>query len=258
MDNRAIGVFDSGLGGLTAVKEIRKYLSGEGVVYFGDTGRIPYGTRGNDTIIKYAKQDIRFLRSFDVKCVVAACGTVSSVALPHLEQLEVPVVGVIEPAVEAAKKATVNGKIGVVGTPATIRSRAYERGLAGYQVMSKACPLLVSLVEDGRQDHIVTKLMVEEYLSTLVEGGIDTLILGCTHYPIIEHVIREFCGDGIALISPGVETARYVKTLIEPCDTVGSERYFVSDSVEQFSHLAGLFLGGEPPKDVTHVAIEEY
>ena len=258
MDNRAIGVFDSGLGGLTAVRELRKEWPNESVVYFGDTGRVPYGTRSADTIYKYAKQDIRFLQTFDVKCIVVACGTVSSTALPRMEDTGLPVVGVINPAVEAAKKATKNGRVGVIGTPATIRSGSFERGLAGLFVATNACPLLVPLVEDGRNEHKVTEMLVDEYLTPILETGVDTLILGCTHYPIIAQMMARRCGDSVTLIDPGAETVRQLRKVIEPCEGHGSERYFVSDSTEQFAKLAGIFLGGPAPADVTQIPIEEY
>jgi glutamate racemase len=258
LDNRAIGVFDSGLGGLTAVRELRRALPQESLVYFGDTGRVPYGTRSAETIFKYAKQDIRFLLSFNVKCIVVACGTVSSAALPRLGDIGLPVIGVIEPAVEAAKAATKNGRIGVVGTPATIRSGAYERGLSDYEVASNACPLLVPLVEDGRNTHRITEMLVDEYLTPLLEKGIDTLIMGCTHYPLIAPLIAARCGDGVTLIDPGAETVRRLQSLISPCDGQGRERYYVSDSTEQFARLAGAFLGGPAPADVTQIPIEEY
>ncbi|MBQ2670200.1 MAG: glutamate racemase, partial [Clostridia bacterium] len=188
MNNKSIGVFDSGLGGLTAVKQIMKELPNENIIYFGDTGRVPYGTRSRDTILKYTRGDIRFLKTFDVKVIVIACGTASSAALPMIKnEFDVPIVGVIDAAVYAAVRATKNTKIGVIGTSGTIKSGEYEKQIKAYdssmEVYSKACPMFVPLVENGYFDSPVTKLIVEEYLEDIRSEGVDTLILGCTHSP---------------------------------------------------------------------------
>ena len=271
MDNRAIGVFDSGLGGLTAVHALRRLLPEEDVVYFGDTGRIPYGTRSAETIIKYARQDLRFLMDHQLKCVVVACGTVSSVALPELRSMtDLPVLGVIRSTVDAAVQATDNGRIGVIGTNATIRSGTYQRGLAeanaSLTVVPKACPLLVSLVEDGRflPGERVAELLVEEYVTPLLEQGIDTLILGCTHYPLMTQIFRNLCGGGVTLIDPGFETVRDLRRLLRKSDQLGGlgeqglERYFVSDSTESFLQYAGMFLGGPVSGPVERIDIETF
>ena len=197
MDKRAIGVFDSGLGGLTAVKEIMERLPNENLIYFGDTGRVPYGTRSEETIIRYSRQDIRFLQSFDVKMIVVACGTVSSVALPIIKgEFGVPIVGVVEATADAAVKATRNNKIGIIGTQGTISSGAYSRRIhsekSNIRTYSRACPLFVPLVENGHFDTQVTRLVIEEYLADIKKQGIDTLILGCTHYPLLEKAIADF------------------------------------------------------------------
>ena len=209
MDNRPIGVFDSGLGGLTSVRELRRLLPGEDIVYFGDTGRVPYGSRSREIILQYARQDIAFLLSQNVKCIVAACGTVSS-TYPSEEaaKLPVPYMGVVSSAARRAARATRNRRIGVIGTSATIRSHSYEqilrRLVPGAEITARACPLFVSLVENGYVDgsapdcQQVTRLVIAQYLQEVREAGVDTLILGCTHYPLLAGMIGEYmgpCGD---------------------------------------------------------------
>ncbi len=271
MDSRAIGVFDSGLGGLTAVSALRELLPQEDVVYFGDTGRVPYGTRSAQTIFRYAAQDVRFLLGHDIKCIVVACGTVSSVALPKLLELtDVPILGVIDPAVRAAVRATKNGRIGVVGTSATIRSGTYREGLlaanAHLEIISKPCPLLVPLVEDGRffEGSAVTELLVEEYLTPLLRQDIDTLILGCTHYPLLTGIFSKLCGPNVTLINPGHEAIASLKTLLEKGDALrggdapADEQYYVSDSEQQFLQYAEMFLRGQVQGRVQRIDIESY
>ena len=210
MDDRPIGVFDSGLGGLTAVRELCRLLPEEDIVYFGDTGRVPYGSRSRETIVKYAQQDVAFLRTFDLKAIVIACGTVSTTALDVLAaENPMPVLGVVAPAAEAAARATRNGKIGLIGTQATIRSGAYERLIhgenAGARMLSQACPLFVPLVENGRfrPGDVVIETVAAEYLAPLREAGVDTLVLGCTHYPLLEEIIGAYMGPAVRLISAG-------------------------------------------------------
>ena len=188
MDHRPIGVFDSGLGGLTAVRELRRLLPGEDIIYFGDTGRVPYGSRSREILVRYARQDVAFLRTFDLKAIVVACGTVSTTALEVLvRENDIPVWGVVEPAAQAAAQATRNGRVGLIGTQATIRSGAYERQIAqenpAIQVLTGACPLFVPLVENGRfrPGDIVAETVAAEYLAPMREAGVDTLVLGCTH-----------------------------------------------------------------------------
>ena len=267
MDQRPIGVFDSGLGGLTAVRELCRLLPGEDVVYFGDTGRVPYGSRSRETIIKYARQDVAFLRTFDLKAIVIACGTVSTTALDLLrEENPIPVLGVVEPAARAAAQATRSGVIGLIGTQATIRSGAYERYIAAAnpaaRVMAKACPLFVPLVENGRVNpgDIVIETVVEEYLSPLKEAGVDTLVLGCTHYPLLERVIGAFMGPDVTLINAGAEGAREACRALTASDalasrTAGESRYFVSDSTADFSRLATIFLQEDVTGQVKQVEI---
>lgn len=270
MDNRPIGVFDSGLGGLTAVKELLQILPHENIVYFGDTGRVPYGSRSRETIIKYARQDAAFLKSNDVKMIIVACGTASSVAGSVGDDLDVPYIGVLRPAAMAAAAATKNRRVGVIGTTATIRSGSYRRALAeidpAIEVLDRDCPLFVPLVENGfiADNEEVTRLVAERYLAPLREADIDTLILGCTHYPIIQHIISAIVGQGVKLIDSGRETALYAAKLLEKehllsdRETEGESQFFVSDRVEGFSQIAEIFLGRDVKSDVSHVDIESF
>lgn len=269
MDQKPIGVFDSGLGGLTAVRELKRLLPGEDIVYFGDTGRVPYGSRSKDTIIKYAQQDVAFLRTFDLKAIMIACGTVSTTALDLLSaENPIPILGVVEPAAVAAAGSTHNGKIGLIATQASIRSGAYERYIAREnpeaQVFAKACPLFVPLVENGRihRGDVVIETVVAEYLAPLKEAGVDTLVLGCTHYPLLGEVIGDFMGPDVALISAGGEGARAVARRLTEDDALaqrdkGSARYFVSDTVDDFARLATAFLQEEVAGQVQQVDIEK-
>lgn len=268
MDRRAIGVFDSGLGGLTAVRELRRCLPGEDIVYFGDTGRVPYGPRGAETIQKYASQDSRFLLSHDVKMIIAACGTVSSVAAEVLNGLPVPAIGVVTPAAAAAAAATKNHKIGVIGTAATIRSGAFQTYLqnTSCEVFTQACPLLVSLVESGwiEPEDPVVSLTLSRYLAPLIEQGIDTLILGCTHFPLLAPAIRRLVGDEVTLIDTGKEAALSCRALLKeqallsPQTVGGNVRFFVSDRPEGFSAVANMFLGETVPHDIRQVDLESW
>lgn len=267
VDKRAIGVFDSGLGGLTAVKEIMRRLPNENLVYFGDTGRVPYGTRSNETIIKYSRQDIRFLESFDVKLIVVACGTVSSVALPVVkDECSVPVTGVVEAAADAAVRATKNNKIGIIGTQGTIASGAYLKRILeknpDMKTYSRACPLFVPLVENGHFDTPVARLVIEEYLEDIKKEGTDTLILGCTHYPLLEKAIAEYMGSGVTLINSGAETAKRIEKeyprLLNGEQNKAEYRYYVSDDIAGFERLASEFLNHSINGQVAKINIEKY
>ena len=271
MDKRPIGVFDSGLGGLTAVRELRRLLPGEDIVYFGDTGRVPYGSRSKDTIVKYARQDAAFLNTFAPKAIVIACGTVSANALEVLRQENsIPVLGVVEPAAQAAALASKNGKIGLIGTEASIRSGAYEDALAALrpdaQVVPKACPLFVPLVENGRfkPGDAVAELVVAEYLEPLKQAGVDTLVLGCTHYPLLREVIAAYMGSEVTLIDAGGACAHRVGEVLAVNDARsgwtggGKCRYFVSDSVDGFARLASLFLGEDVTDAVEQIDITAF
>lgn len=269
-EHSAIGVFDSGLGGLTAVKELIHFLPHENIVYFGDTGRVPYGNRSKETITRYAMQAARFLESKDIKILIAACGTVSSVAGDLGKEFHIPYTGVVCPTACAAAKATKNKKVGVIGTTATINSCSYKMAIEAIdnniQVFQQDCPLFVPLVENGFIDRndIVVKTVVQRYLQSFIENEVDTLILGCTHYPILRDVIADVMGDNVVLIDSGKETARYAAKLIKEHNLLntqtvaGSCDYYVSDTVESFSRLAGLFLGNSVDQDVHRIKIEHY
>ena len=230
---------------------------------------MPYGSRSRDTIIKYARQDVAFLRTFDLKAIVIACGTVSTTALDLLSaENPIPILGVVEPAAAAAAHATKNGRIGLIGTQASIRSGAYERCIAREnpeaQVFAQACPLFVPLVENGRihRGDVVIETVVAEYLTPLKEAGVDTLVLGCTHYPLLGEVIGDFMGPGVTLISAGGEGARAVARRLTQDNALarrekGSARYFVSDTVDDFARLATAFLREEVAGQVEQVDIEK-
>lgn len=265
-----IGVFDSGLGGLTAVRELRRLLPGEDIVYFGDTGRVPYGTRGADIIIRYAKQDIAFLLEQNVKYIVAACGTVSS-TLPsaYTDALPVPYTGVVQSAARAAARATKTGRVGVIGTPATIQSGSYHTALSALlpaaRITATACPLFVPLVENGYFDagNVVTRLVARDYLREIKAAGVDTLILGCTHYPLVAPILGELMGPEVTLIDPGRETARDMRAALADAGLLrdgahGEARYFVSDSTESFARLSDWFLGEYAGGPVTRISVDGY
>lgn len=266
----AIGVFDSGLGGLSAVKELMNVLPNENIVYFGDTGRVPYGNRSRDTIIKYAHQDVNFLLKNNVKVIIAACGTVSSVATDLYTGLSVPFTGVVNPTAEAAAKATKNGRIGVIGTSATISSHSYKRRLSeinpDFEIFEKDCPLFVPLVENGFTDpeDIIVKSVVERYTTELTEKDVDTVILGCTHYPLLTEAIQKVMGEDVTLINSGQATAIYTAELLKEQnlrrnDTAqGKYSFYVSDTPDDFEAMAGMFLGRDIRHQVVQIDIEEY
>jgi len=257
MDNRPIGVFDSGVGGLTAVKELHKVMPNEDIVYFGDTGRVPYGPRSRQTIRKYARQDIRYLLRQDVKAIVAACGTVSSnFAEEDARELgvDVPYTGVVLPASRSACALSARGRIGVMATAASIRSGAYSRAVCairpGAKVFGAPCPLLIPLVENGmiQRDNQITRLSLEMYLKNVIEEKVDTLILGCTHFPLLYDSINDVLGYKVTLIDSGAAAAQHMKALL--CerdaltgrDTPGRTSYHVSDTVDSFTEVAQYFL----------------
>lgn len=262
MNNYAIGVFDSGVGGLTAVRELNKLLPNENIIYFGDTARIPYGSRSRETVLRYANEDIDFLRKHNIKMIIAACGTVSSVIGTMSEIDGIPFTGVLLPAAQTACSATKNGRIGVIGTPATIRSGAFAKAIKTIRpntvVFGNACPLFVHLVENGYIDrnNQITKLVAEEYLEPIKKENVDTLILGCTHYPIIKDIIADYMGSDVTLISPGEESAKYAesclmeKNLLSESTEPGKNTFYVSDSTELFCETAKIFLGHDVSGEV--------
>ena len=270
MNTNAIGVFDSGLGGLSAVKEMLKAMPNENIIYFGDTSRVPYGNRSKETIRRYAMQDANFLLQNNVKMVVAACGTVSSVA-PDLESvLGVPYTGVVLPTCFTALNESKNGRIGVIGTTATINSHSYKKRIKeknpSFEVFEQDCPLFVPLVENGfidRNDEVV-KLIVARYMAPLKEAKVDTVILGCTHYPILKDAISDFMGEGVTLIDSGKETALYTKKVLQENGLTnnsgkdGVAQFFVSDTPDNFEKIASLFLSKDMNNCAKRINIEEY
>ena len=262
MNNDAIGVFDSGIGGLTAVKELNELLPNENIIYFGDTARVPYGSRSRETVLKYAAEDIAFLRQHKIKMIIAACGTVSSMLGTTKPVGDMPFTGVILPAAKAACGTTRNKKIGVIGTPATIKSGSYAKAIKTIdpkiRVIGSACPLFVHLVENGytQRDNKITILAAEEYLAPIKAEGVDTLILGCTHYPVIKDIIADIMGEGVKLISSGAEAARYAYNCLLEQDMFsdrkekGANTFYVSDSTELFKENARNFLGHTVEGDV--------
>ncbi|MBN2428266.1 MAG: glutamate racemase [Deltaproteobacteria bacterium] len=252
MSERAIGIFDSGVGGLTVFKEIERLLPGEELVYIGDTARVPYGCKSPATVVRYALEAANFLLDQEVKMLVVACNTASSTALPVLEErFRIPVVGVIGPGARKAAAVTRNGRVGVIGTMATVKSEAYTRAIHALnpdiQIFSKPCPLFVPLAEEGWGDHPVALMVAREYLEPLAAENVDTLVLGCTHYPILKNTLRKFLGDGVRLVDSAQETAQTVSRLLKSDDLYRSgkprpPRFFVTDSCENFEKVGGSFL----------------
>ncbi len=271
MDNRPIGVFDSGLGGLTSVRKLADLLPAEQIIYFGDTARVPYGGRSRETLIKYARQDVAFLKSFDLKAIVIACGTISTTAFDVIaSENSLPIFGVVEPASRAAVLKTRNNRVGLIATKASIRTGAYERYITtqnpGIRVFARPCPLFVPLVENGRfhPGDVVIETVAAEYLAPMKAAQVDTLVLGCTHYPLLKEVIGAYMGDGVALIDSGeacagavAERLRMEDQLADPGQT-GSLRFYVSDTTEGFSELAGIFLQREVKNRVEQIDIGKY
>jgi len=260
VNRRPIGVFDSGIGGLTVVRELMRQLPHESLIYFGDTARVPYGNKSPETVRRYSGEILEFLLSRDVKLVVVACNTASAHALAHLREASpVEVEGVIEPGARAAVGASRGGRIGVIGTAGTVASGAYVRAIEAAngkaQVTSQACPLFVPLVEEGWLDHGATRLIAEEYLAPLRARDIDTLVLGCTHYPLLKPLLGALLGPSVRLIDSAEETAAAVSrelarsTLHAPATATAHVHFVVSDDVKRFVTVGRMFLG-ERVKDV--------
>ena len=265
-----VGVFDSGVGGLTVAREIMRHLPNESIVYFGDTARVPYGSKSEDNIIRYSRQIVNFLKTKGVKAIVIACNTASAQALDVVQkEYPIPIIGVVEPGARAALEVTEAKKIGVIGTEGTVRSGMYEKVIQGIQpdveVMTKACPLFVPLVEEGFKDHHVTEEIIDFYLASMKESDIDALILGCTHYPLLRSKIMEYVGDKIKLVNPAYETAMDLRKLLQENDMEnpdvegdhGSYSFYVSDAADKFKQFANSIL----PYDIEttkQINIEEY
>jgi glutamate racemase len=250
-----IGVFDSGIGGLTVVRQIHRVLPHEDLVYLGDTARVPYGTKSPGTVVRFACEDTQFLIRQNVKAVVVACNTVSAWALPTLEQkFSVPIFGVIIPGAQAALSRSRNRRIGVIGTTTTVRSQAYSSAILARddsaRVFARACPLLVPLVEEGWTSHKITQAILRAYLSPMLRHRIDTLVLGCTHYPLLKKVIRGVVGREVALVDSAESCARFLSERLDDTRLLARTRRragviqpFVTDEVERFDDMAKRFLG---------------
>lgn len=268
MDGRAIGIFDSGIGGLTVVKEVMKKLPNENILYFGDTARVPYGNKSPETVTKFSFQNTRFLISKDVKAVVIACNTASAFGIESvMENFDIPVLGVIEPGANAAAKETKTGRIGIIGTEGTIGSKAYEKAirrlLPEAEIYGCPCPLFVPLVEEGWAGSKVSYLVAEEYLEPLKKAKVDTLVMGCTHYPLLKRVVGDVMGPEVTLINPAEETAINLGRILmeNKIDNRTNEnstcRYYVSDNTSKFAKVGGNFLNKEV-FNVEKIDIERY
>jgi glutamate racemase len=249
-----IGVFDSGIGGLTVVREIMRQIPNERIIYFGDTARVPYGNKSKETVTKFAKQTVRFLRTHRIKTIVVACNTVSAYAMEELErESDIPILGVVKPGTRAAVEATRSGRIGVIATEATVSSRIYQEYISqmgkDIRIFQKACPLFVPLVEEGLWQDPVTDEIARRYLGELKDQEIDTLLLGCTHYPLIRNALGRLMGDHVTLVNPAYETAKELRQMLEEKDLLnpmaptlgeGSSQYqfYVSDMAEKFKTFA--------------------
>jgi glutamate racemase len=252
-----IGVFDSGIGGLTVAGAIRTMLPHESTIYFGDTARLPYGPKSPETVRRYAREILDWLLLQRVKAVVIACNTVTAHALDDLRaRSPVPVLGVIEPGARAAVAATRRGRVGVIGTAGTVGSGAYSRALHAHRqelvVIEQACPLFVPLVEEGWFDHAATQLIADEYLAPLRREAIDTLVLGCTHYPMLKPLIHRVMGDGVTLIDSADETARELERVLTdldlraPIGAPATQRWIATDDAARFARVGAVFMGGSP------------
>lgn len=256
LNNQFIGIFDSGIGGLTVVKEIINLLPGENLVYLGDTARVPYGTKSRNSVIRYAESNTKFLLSKGIKILIVACNTASAYSLETLKQsLHIPVIGVIEPGAKKAAEITSTGNIGVIGTPSTIRSGAYSSALLKINdklnIFQKSCPLFVPLAEEGWLDGDITHRIAEKYLDEILNQGIDVLILGCTHYPLLKDTIKKVAGDGVTLVDSAEETAHELFHLVESLKITNSEyngltrEFYLTDNSETFVTISSKFLGNE-------------
>lgn len=251
-----IGIFDSGIGGLTVAKRIISILPNENIVYFGDTARVPYGSKSNETVIEYSQQDARFLANKNVKLIIVACNTASSIAIKQLkENFDIPIIGMINPGTDLAIQSTKNRRIGIIGTSATINNKAYSTALkrkkSDLEIIEKPCPLFVPIAEEGWLDHEATRLIAKEYLQELKEFGVDTLILGCTHYPLLSKTIQEIMGDDVALIDSGYAASLEVENYLNgrgvrnDSNQQGTYHFYVSDLPAKFKVVAERFLGTE-------------
>jgi len=280
-DTRPIGVFDSGIGGLTVLREIWRTTPSESTIYFGDNSRTPYGTKSASTVKRYSLQNMKFLETFDVKMIVIACNTASAYAYEEVaKKAKVPVVEVITPGADAACRATANGRIGIIATGATVGTGVYKdaifdrakvlasEGVNGevmsdIRIFQKACPLFVSLAEEGWWDNKIARLTAEEYLKPLKDEGIDTLVLGCTHYPLLAKVIGEVMGPSVKLINTGVAVAGTVRDILDKEGLLSDSsdpvrKFYTSDDPSMFEQVASPFLGQGLPSGTLHVTTDRY
>lgn len=265
MNSNPIGIFDSGIGGLTVVKEILRQLPNESIIYLGDTARVPYGTRSKEVVTQFAKELVNFLLKKEVKCLVVACNTISATCLDEIEKISpVPVIGVIDGAVKWAVNTTKNKKIGVIGTQGTINSQAYENEIkaidSSIEVISVDCPLFVPLAEEGLHNHEVTKLMTEDYLDEIIAAGVDTLILGCTHYPLLLETIAETVGPRVSLIDSARPTTDELKKLLDEKDLMSDDQnpsleVLVTDAPQRVYRVASRFFGSELKDKIKKVTL---
>ena len=265
-----IGVFDSGMGGLTVMREIMRQIPNEKVIYFGDTARVPYGSKSKETVTRFSRQIVRFLQSKQVKAIVVACNTASAYALNDLErEIDIPIIGVVKPGAKVAAEVTRNGQVGVIATEGTISSNIYTTYIRQLrpevQVTGKACPLFVPLVEEGLWQDPVTDEIAKRYLSSLIDTGIDTLILGCTHYPLLRTLLRRILGEQVTLVNPAYETSQALKRMLEElglendthCPAGEKYQFYASDTVEKFNAFANSILPYDI-KTTKQIPIEEY
>lgn len=267
MDNRPIGIFDSGVGGLTVVKQVIKVMPNEKIIYFGDTARVPYGSKSKETVTKFSSQIIRFLKTKQVKAIIIACNTVSSNCYEQLvsEFPDIPILGVVKPGVESCVKATQNNVVGVIGTQATINSGAYEKGIKksnpSITVYSRACPLFVPLAEEGWTDNEIARMTAEAYIKELLDKGIDSILLGCTHYPLLKKCISQVVGEKVTIVDPAKATAyKMMEFLTENnmlCDNQrGEHTFYVSDNNQQFDKVCNMVLNES--QSAEKIDIERY
>lgn len=261
---RPIGIFDSGIGGLTVLKEVRKLLPHEDIIYLGDTARVPYGIRSPETVTRYSFECTGFLLQQDIKLLVVACNTVSAISLREIqESVPMPVIGVIEPGARAAVSSTKAGKIGIIGTETTIKSSAYVKAIQALEkdieVFGLPCPLFVPLVEEGWTDGAIARLVAEKYLGNIADKGTDTLVLGCTHYPLLKDIIQDVL-SGVCLIDSAVETAKVVSGMLADAGlkadggAAGTAKFYVTDSPEKFVAVGERFLE-RPIRDIEKIAL---
>lgn len=269
--NAPIGIFDSGIGGLTVAREVMRNIPDERIIYFGDTARLPYGSKSRNTVLKYSRQIISFLQTHEIKAIVVACNTASAYALEDIKkEIDIPIIGVVKPGARVARDTTKNGRIGVIGTEATISSGIYTQFIQEehpeFQIFGKACPLFVPLVEEGWQKDPITAQVATRYLNELMDKDIDTLILGCTHYPLLRSTVRKIVGDKIQLVNPAYETARELKGLLKrehlanpggAGNSAVQHQFYVSDLADKFKQFANSILPFEIEM-TNQINIEEY